>query len=360
MMTNKLPINRVPVSALHSFCCNVLQAVTVPADEAAIVADSLTKADACGLSSHGLVRLLPVYTRRLQMGSTKPRPNVRVVQNGKSAALIDGDAGLGQVVGYRAMEKAIDMARKTGAGVVGVRNSSHFGTAAFFLEQATKADMIGLVMTNAPSNVPPHGGRQRYFGTNPLGIGLPCKSERPVILDMSTSVVAKGKITIAYKNGQKEIPPGWAIDEEGRPTQSAEAALRGAMLPMAGHKGAGLALIIDALCGVLTGAAFNKHIVSLYDEGKRHQNLGHMFIVVNAETFWPAEVFKSKMDAFVQDVRAQPRQPGVERIFVPGEIEYEREEENRQLGILLTEVGWTELNALAEHVGVAPLAELLA
>jgi LDH2 family malate/lactate/ureidoglycolate dehydrogenase len=358
-MTNKFTESRIPVSVLHTFCCNALEFVGVPANEAAIVADSLTKADARGLSSHGIVRLLPVYIYRLQIGSTRPKPNTRVVQSDSSAALIDGDAGAGQVVGYRAMEKAIEMARETGAGVVGVRNSSHFGTAAFFLEQATKVDMIGIAMTNAPSNMPPYGGREPYFGTNPLGIGLPCQSERPVILDMSTSVVAKGKITMAYKNGEEEIPLGWAIDENGQPTRSTAAALRGAMLPMAGHKGAGLALIIDALCGVLTGAAFSKHIVSLYDEGERHQNVGHFFIAVNVETFVPAEIFKSRMDAFVQDIRAQPRQPGVERIYVPYEIEYEQEEKNRRLGILLSKAGWQELNELAARLGVTPLAELL-
>jgi LDH2 family malate/lactate/ureidoglycolate dehydrogenase len=347
------------LSALHVFCCNVLQAIGVPADEAAIVADSLTKADACGLSSHGAARLLPVYTHRLQIGSTLAKPDIKVIRNGSSAALIDGDAGLGQVVGYRAMEKAIEMACETGAGVVGIRNSSHFGTAAFFLEQAAKADMISIVITNAPSNMPPHGGRERYFGTNPLGIGLPCNLERPVILDMSTSLVAKGKIIMAQKNGQKEIPPGWAIDEAGLPTQSTDAALRGAVLPMAGYKGAGLALIIDAVCGVLTGAAFNKHIVSLYDKGERHQNLGHFFIAVSVETFMPAELFKSQMDAFVQDVRSQPRLPGVERIFVPGEVEFEKEEESRRLGVLLSEAGWHELDELAERLGVLPLAELL-
>ncbi len=358
-MTNKITEDRVPVVALHTFCCNVLQAVGVPPDEATIVADSLTRADACGLDSHGLVRLLPVYTGRLQKGSTKPQPNIQVVQSSQSTALIDGDAGLGQVVGYRAMETAIGLARETGVGVVGVRNSSHFGTAAFFLEQATRADMIGFVMTNAPSNVPPHGGRQRYFGTNPLGIGVPCQTEPPVILDMSTTVVAKGKITIAYKNGQEEIPLGWALDEEGRPTTSAAAAIQGAMLPMAGHKGAGLALMVDVLCGVLTGAAFNRHIISLYDTGEQYQNLGHFFMALNVESFMPIEMFKAKMDAFVQDVRAQPRQPDVERIFVPGEIEHEREAENRRLGIVLTKAGWAELNALAELVGVVPLAGLV-
>ena len=128
------------------------------------------------------------------------------------------------------------------------------------------------------------------------------------------------------------------------------------MLPMAGHKGAGLALMIDVLCGVLTGAAFNRHLVSLYDESEQPQNLGHFFMALNVESFMPVAAFKVMMDAFVQDVRAQPRQPGVERIFVPGEIEAEREEENRRLGIVLTEAGQAELNALAKRVGVAPLA----
>lgn len=359
-MASSLAENRVSLSVLHSFCCSVLQAVGVPADEVGIVADSLVKADACGLSSHGVVRLLPIYVSRLKKGSTRARPNIRIIQRSGSVALLDGDAGTGQVVGYRAMEKAIEIARETGAGVVGVRNSSHFGTAAFFLEQATRADMIGIAMTNAPSNMPPHGGSQPYFGTNPLGIGLPCKPERPVILDISTSVIAKGKITMAYKNGQTEIPLGWALDEEGRPTRSAEAALRGAMLPMAGYKGAGLALMIDILCGVLTGAASNRQIVSLYDEGECPQNLGHFFIAVDVATFMPASVFKSQVEAYIQDVCRQPRQPGVDRIYVPYEIEYEQEEESRRSGVLLSAAGWQELDELAARCGVIPLSGLFA
>jgi LDH2 family malate/lactate/ureidoglycolate dehydrogenase len=193
-----------------------------------------------------------------------------------------------------------------------------------------------------------------------LAIGLPCGSERPVLLDMSTSVVAQGKIIMAHKNGQNQIPLGWAIDEEGRPTESTEAALHGSVLPIAGHKGAGLALVIDALCGVLTGAAFGNHIIRLYDTGNQAQNVGHFFMALNVETFMPLAAFKARMDQFVQEVRAQPRQPGVERIFVPGEIEAEQAEESYRLGIPLPEAGRQELDELAGELGVASLTQLLA
>jgi len=172
-MTKEPDVVRIPLSVLHAFCCDVLRAAGVPADGAALVADSLTQADIRGLSSHGAVRLLPVYVRRLQAGSTRAVPDVRLVHRRGSVAVLDGDAALGQVVGHRAMEMAIEMAREGGVGVVAARHSSHFGTAAFFVEQAVEAGMIGLTMTNAPANMPPWGARKPYFGTNPLAIGLP-------------------------------------------------------------------------------------------------------------------------------------------------------------------------------------------
>jgi LDH2 family malate/lactate/ureidoglycolate dehydrogenase len=358
-VANGQPVTRIPLATFHTFCCKALQSVGVPADAAALVADSLTQSDARGLASHGVVRLLPVYIRRLQTGSTRPRPDIRVTRPRDNVALVAGDAGLGQVVGHRAMEIAIGLARTSGVGVVGARDSSHFGAAAFFLKQAVEADMVAFVMTNAPANMPPYGGRKPFFGTNPLAVGLPCGSEPPVLLDMSTSVVAKGKIIIDHKNGQHEIPLGWAIDEAGHPTTSAEAAIRGAVLPMGGHKGSGLALVIDALCGVLTGAAFGPHIIHLYDEGDQAQNVGHFFMALDIETFMPIAMFKARMDQFVQEIRSQPRQPGVERIFVPGEIEHEREEESRKKGIPLSEAGRRELDELAERLGIVSLTALL-
>lgn len=346
---------KVSLAVAFRFCCDVLEAVGVPPADASLVAESLTQADASGLGSHGMVRLLPVYVRRLQAGTTRPRPQIVVRQRRPGAALVDGDAGLGQVVGTRAMQLAMDLARACGSGVVGVCRSSHFGTGAFFVRQAVEAGMIGLALTNAPANMPPYGGCRRFFGTNPLAIGIPCGEERPVILDMSTSVVARGKIVMMHKAGQS-IPPGWALDEEGRPTQDAAAALRGVVLPFAGYKGSGLAFVIDALCGVLTGAAFGPHIVDLYDEGERIQNLGHFFAAVDVTPFMPLDEFRMRMDQLVREVRSQPRQPGVERIFVPGEIEQERIAESRRTGISLPAVGCAELDRLAERLGVTPLS----
>lgn len=344
---------RISPDTLRQFCIEILMAAGVAADAAGIVADSLTKADACGLFSHGAVRLLPVYVRRLLAGTTRAAPNIQIIRQMGGVALVDGDAGLGQVVGSYAMRHAVALARTHGVGIVGVRNSSHFGTSAYFTRAPLAEGMIGLVMTNAPSNMPPWGGSKPYFGTNPLCVALPCDAEPPVVLDMSTSVVARGKIVMAATTGQR-IPEGWAIDRNGHPTRDAKAALEGAVLPMGGYKGAGLALIIDALCGVLTGAAYGIHIVNLYDEGDEVQNLGHFFAAINVDALMPVDTFKARMDAFVQEVRAQPKMPGVERIYVPGELEHAAERASWREGIDLP--GVSVLDELAHQLNVAPLA----
>lgn len=345
-------------TTLFAFCCDILQSVGVPPNDAMLVARSLTEADARGLGSHGVVRLLPVYVQRLQAGTTRAQPNIQVVQRHSASAVVDGDGGLGQVVGHRAMEVAVAMARETGCGAVAARHSSHFGIGALFVEQAVAEGMIGIVLTNAPANMPPHGGRQRFFGTNPLAVGIPCGTERPVVLDMSTSVVARGKIVMLHKLGLP-IPPGWAIDPEGMPTEDAGEALAGAVLPMAGHKGSGLAFIIDAFCGVLAGAAFGPHIVDLYDRGDHPQNVGHFFLALSVEAFMPPTTFRSRMDQLVQEVRAQPRQRGTDRIYVPGEWEYELAEQSQREGVKLPTAGVRELDELAGSLGVTCLSERL-
>lgn len=281
---------------------------------------------------------------------------MQVVQRRASAASVDGDAGLGQVVGTYAMKLAVEMARTAGSGIVGVRRSSHFGTGAFFVKQAVAAGMIGLALTNAPANMPPHGGFRRFFGTNPLAVGIPCGEEQPVILDMSTSVVARGKIVMMNKAGQ-DIPAGWALDDQGCPTEDSGAALRGVVLPFGGYKGSGLAFVIDALCGVLSGAAFGPHIVDLYNEGDQIQDLGHFFAAIDVETFMPAELFRGRMDQLVREVRSQPKRAGVERILIPGEIEHEKIAESLRLGVPLLAAGWIELERLAERLGVRPLSD---
>lgn len=346
----------VSQTALHAFCFDILRAVDVPDGDAALVARSLTEADARGLSSHGTVRLLPVYVQRLQAGTTRQRPNIQVVRRMGVSAVLDGDAGLGQVVGHAAMRLAIETAYTMSCGVVAVRHSSHFGIGALFVEQAVAEGLIGIALTNAPANMPPHGGRQRFFGTNPLVIGIPCGVERPVVLDMSTSVVARGKIVMLQKLGLP-VPAGWAIDPDGQPTEDAAAALAGSVLPMSGHKGSGLAFMIDVLAGVLSGAAYGPQIVDLYDTGDQPQNVGHFFLALSVEAFMPLASFGERMDQLVREVRVQPRQVGTERIYVPGEWEYELAERSKLHGITLPAQGIRELNTLATRLGVQRLSE---
>lgn len=349
----------VAVETLRGFAADVLRAVGVPPEAASLTARSLAESDARGIPSHGAVRLLPVYVSRLRRGATNSNPDVRIVSRRGTAAVVDGDGGLGQVVGSEAMRQAITMAGEHGSGVVGVRNSSHFGAGSFFAEQAVAAGMIGIAMSNAPANMPPAGGRSRFFGTNPLTIGAPGPGDRPLVLDMATSVVARGKIVLAQQEG-RAIPPGWAINPDGLPTEDPAAALRGAVLPMAGYKGAGLALMIDLLCGVLTGAAFGPHIIDLYDASQSAQNVGHIFVAIDVEAFMPLPVFRKRVGQFAAEIRAQPRQPGVERIVLPGEIELDAAARSERDGLSFSEAGWRELDVLAAEYGVTPLGERLA
>ena len=225
------------------------------------VSACLIKAELRGVDSHGMVRL-PVYARRIQAGVVKARPDIQVRPAGTASALIDGDNGLGPVVGARAMRVGARSRRTHGTGFVGVRHSNHFGPAAYYVEKALSAGCIGLAISNAPPNMAPFGGRTRFLGTNPVAIGVPAGDEPPLIFDASTSVVARGKIIVAAHTGTA-IPEGWAIDPDGYPTTDAQQALAGAVLPFGGPKGSAISFIIDVFCGVLTGAAFGSHLNTL-------------------------------------------------------------------------------------------------
>ena len=348
----------VPVSVLTAFGADVLTAAGVDSEAAALIATSLATADARAIASHGMVRLLPEYVRRLGQRSTNPCPTLRTVRQTGGGALIDADGAPGQLAGTAAMNLAISLARTHGIAAVGVRNSSHFGIGALYVERATAADMIGVALTNATPNMPPAGGRARLLGTNPLAIGVPTGAGEPLLLDMSTSVVARGKIVMAEQEG-RSIPAGWAIDADGIPTVDAAAALAGAVLPMAGYKGAGLALMIDVLSGVLTGAAYGADVVDLYDRGAAHQDVGHFFIAIAVEAFMPIATFHERIGRYIAMVRSQPRQPGVDRIYLPGELEFAAARRAEHEGIAVSSAGWVVLDDLAQQWRVAPLAERL-
>jgi LDH2 family malate/lactate/ureidoglycolate dehydrogenase len=301
------------------------------------------------VDSHGMVRL-PVYLRRVQAGVVKARPEIRVHAAGSAAALVDGDNGLGPVVGAHGMAAAQDLAARHGTGLVGVRNSNHFGPAAYYVEKAVKDGFIGVAISNAPPNMAPFGGKRRFLGTNPVAIGIPAGEEDPLIFDASTSVVARGKIIVAAHN-QEPIPEGWAVDPDGHPTTDAERALAGAVLPFGGPKGSAISFIIDVFCGVMTGAAFAQHLNTLEDLSAV-QNVGHVFAAVRPNLFLGTGEFTARMDAIVRMLRDSPPAPGIERVRVPGEIELAHESAHSRNGIALTPPVVAQLTRLGEELQV--------
>ncbi|HLZ10467.1 MAG TPA: Ldh family oxidoreductase, partial [Chloroflexota bacterium] len=264
----------------------IFEGVGQPPGDTAIVADSLVQADLRGVSSHGVVRV-PTYVAGLRDGSINPRPALDVVVDSGSRAVVDGDNGMGQVAAQRATELAIDLARRHGIGAVGLRRSRHCGAMAYWANQALAADCIGIATTNAGLNMAPTGGRDKIVGNNPVAIAVPTNLQWPFVLDMATSVVAGGKLDVAAIRGEK-IPLDWATDTDGRPTDDAVVGRRGLLLPVGGPKGYGLAVILDVLSGVLTGARFGG--------GLGPAGSGQFFMAVQIEGFMPVAEFKNRMD----------------------------------------------------------------
>lgn len=340
---------RYPYQGLLTFSSKILERLEVPGPDAAEVAGCLVSADLRGIHSHGVVRL-PVYARRLQAKVVRPNPRIQSVHLSSSVAVVDGDNGLGPVVGSRAMELAMKIAADSGTGWVGARRSNHFGIAAHYVQKAVSEGMIGFACSNAPPNMAPYGGRQRFLGTNPFAVGIPAGEEASLVFDASSSVVARGKIIVAAQTG-KAIPPGWAMDVEGRPTTDAREALQGAVLPFGGPKGSALSLIIDILCGVMTGAAFALHLNTLEDL-KNEQNLGHVFFAMRTELFMPKTDFERRMDEMLRLLKASPPAVDVSRVLAPGEPEVQKEDENRKLGIPLPLEIIDQLAALGEELNL--------
>ncbi len=341
--------HRFPAEDLTGFCRAVLERLDVPAADARHVADCLVLAELRGVDSHGIVRL-PVYAKRLQAKVVNARPEIRIEPRAAAVSLVDGDNGLGPVVGAHAMAEALRLAEASGIGYVGVRGSNHFGAAAYYISQAIAKGYIGCAISNAPPNMAAFGGRVRFLGTNPMAFGIPAGRERPLLFDASSSVVARRKIIMAAHRNLS-IPAGWAIDPEGRPTTDASAALAGAVLPFGGPKGSAISFIIDILSGVTTGAAFALHLNTLENLGAV-QNVGHVFTAVRTDLFLPAAEFARRMDEILGMLKSSPPAAGVERVLVPGELEYNIEALYRALGIPVPDEVVGQLSELGNHVGV--------
>ncbi len=308
------------------------------------------------MNSHGMMRL-PTYAQRIRAGSVAANTVISVVHEASATLLIDANNGSGIVAGEHAMRRAIDKARDAGAGVVTVKRSNHCGMLAFFTLMAVHHDMIGMAGSNANAAVTPWGAAAPFMGTNPLSIGVPSGQELPVILDMATSTVARGKVVLAAKQG-KPIPADWVITADGRPATDPADALAGYLLPLGGPKGSGIGLFLEFLCGVLTGSAVGPESAAFFTDIAQPQNVGHFFMAIDVNKFLPVEQFVTRVDAIIRQVHSLPRARGVEHIYLPGEPEFETERQRRREYIPLLPEVHQELAALADEIGTTRLRVL--
>lgn len=355
-MNHDRPIDKAQVYAtageVISFTSALFMAYDVSSNDADITARCLVRADLRGVESHGITRMTG-YLDRLERGLVNAKPNLRVEQVTAAAARLDGDDGLGFVVATRAIDESVRMAADVGIGIVGVHRSTHFGMAANYVLQAVDAGYVALVFTNASRAMPPWGGREALLGTSPIAAGAPSGSEHPFVLDMSPAVAARGKIRRALKLG-RPIPAGYALDAQGRETTDPAAALAGGVvLPVAGPKGSGLALLMDVLGGVLTGAAFGGDVGDQYKDYDRPQNVGHTFLAVRPDLF--VGDFEDRMSTLMARVTGIDPAEGFDEILTPGEPEQRTEEHRLRTGIPYVAADLHPLHDLAEKAGVRPL-----
>lgn len=324
--------------------------------EAEIISGVLIEADLRGISSHGIARL-PIYAKRIKLGLVNPRPQPKILKENETSALLDADNGMGHIASYKAMEICINKAKKTGTGSVAVKGSNHFGINAYYTMMAARENLIGMAFTNTSPLMVPFGGRERLLGSNPLSIAIPAGNEPDLVLDMATSVAPRGKLEEAARKGFS-IPEGWAVDRDGRVTLDPKEGLSGALLPFGGPKGYGLAILVDVLCGVMTGSDFGPDCGSLFADLDRPQNIGHFFMAISIENYMSIDDFKERMDMMVRRIKESNKAAGVNRIYMPGEIEYEKNIELQKTGITLTEEVVNELNDLAERLGISEVKRI--
>jgi LDH2 family malate/lactate/ureidoglycolate dehydrogenase len=319
-------------------------------EDASIVADGLVQSNLRGVDSHGVMRV-GIYAKRLKMGLVNPRPEVKIVRESAATLLVDGDNGMGQVVGVRALELGLDKVKHSGGVYVGVRRSNHYGAGAHYVQRAVAQDVVAFAYSNAPPTMAPWGGVDPYVGTNPYTFGVPAGGHPPIILDMATSIVARGKIILAAERGES-IPEGWAIDKHGNQTTDAQGALQGSVLPFGGPKGYALSLMIDIMAGALTGAGFGPRVNSLYDNFEEPQDVGAFFQLIDISQFANPAAFKANIDRMIEEIKSSRRAPGTEKIFLPGEIEYRTEEQRLASGIPVEATTVAELREVGRTCGV--------
>jgi LDH2 family malate/lactate/ureidoglycolate dehydrogenase len=345
---------RVHANVLAELTEALFRAEGVSAEDAATIARVQVEADLRGMFSHG-TRAVPMYLARIRAGIINPRPRIQVQDLG-AVALVNGDDGPGQVVAVRAMSECLDRAARHRIGTALVRRSNHFGAAGYYAGLALERDLIGIATTNGNVMLAPWGGVTPTVGNNPIAFGIPSGDEPPILLDVATSVVAGGKIDLAAAEGDA-LPEGWSLDAAGRPARELAQALAGLGIPLgaplAGHKGFGLALALEVLAGVLTGARSGKEHTFEVESGPRPWDEGHFFLAIDPALAMPLAEFKAKVDRLVREVReSRSAEDETGQFHAPGERAFQRRADALRDGILLPASIWHQLLACADERGI--------
>lgn len=337
---------------------DVFKGIGVPEEDAKICADVLIASDLRGITSHGVQRL-KMYYDRVKAGVQKPATEIKVIKEAPSTATIDGGHGMGHVASYRAMEIAIEKAKKTGAGAVAVGNSTHYGIAGYYAMMAANEGMLGMAITNARPSVAPTFGVEPMMGTNPLTFALPTDEEFPFVIDCATAIAQRGKIEVLART-ESSTPEGWVINEEGdlatdsvqilkdlKEGKAALLPLGGAGETLGGHKGYGYAALVEILSAALSGGPFLQDLTL-----EKGYKLGHFFLAIDISKIISLDVFKKIAGDICRALRNSKKAPGQNRIYVAGEKEYEIEKEIKEKGVPVNKSIQNDLLTMKEELGL--------
>lgn len=343
---------RVRPERALAFEKEIYMAGGLSAKDAEIVAEHLVEADERGVYSHGIQRN-HIHIKRLEMGGTSKTGVPTVIRRHGATALVDGGNAMGFIGGKYAMQEAIEIAKQYGTSTVSITNTNHFGTCAYFVQMAADAGQIGIMWTiNCANHMAPWGGVERQLGNNPFGVGIPCKTRPTVILDMATSVAARGKIVMAMKT-HTPIPDTWALDKAGNPTTDPVKAYEGTVQPFGGYKGYGMTVINAMLGAVLNNSAFGPAVIDFYEEPDKVQNNGFLLQCIDINAIDNLDDFLLRMDAAVDYLKGGKKAEGVDEIYLPGEIEYNAQQIALKEGIRYPIEVIQENNELAKRLGVS-------
>lgn len=354
----------VPWDIVEPFIISAFEGAGIPREDAEICADVLLASDRRGIESHGVNRFKPIYYDRIKEGIQKPVTDFEVVKRTPTTAVVDGHDGMGQVIGKKAMDMAIEMARNLGMGMVAVRNSTHYGIAGYYVEMAAKAGMIGITGTNARPSAAPTFGVENMLGTNPLTVGMPTDEDFPFVLDCATSATQRGKIEYYARIGA-DTPAGQVIDQNGGTMTDSAAILKGlgdgtaALTPiggagteLGGYKGYGYATVVEILSAALQAGSFMKALTGVRDGAKVPYHLGHFFIAISTEAFEGEASFRKTAGDILRELRASAKAPGHDRIYTAGELERLTYLERKDRGVEIHGSVMQELIAVRDELGL--------